>query len=433
MSEHSDIINTAQRINQAVELSRSVRLTARMLLDLIDQHGYIRLEYDAALHATGLDEVGTLRGHLSQLKSAGILALYHLNGAVDITFAGFPTRALSAEMIAGRALARARSADADPIDLRSASETPQQTDERAPGAREVPIFVQQRAEGARRKENLQDDLYISHAPAPALVGWLVDITPSPLGSEPTNQPALDSDNTESPEPKTSPAINSPLLPNVVEQALSYSLLLAVRMIPANAKRLSQTFRFATIREAVAWWDQNRQSNGGRFEDTPGIVVRWLDAPEKFAVPRLNPAWLQSEFGRRWRTKAEIEADRIAQEREEEARRQLMAEIEAEEKAWHLPTKDDPPIANSTWQEYWPQVMEKLKVSVPASTFNTWVLDTQPLGWEDDVLLINTPNTYAQQWLQSRLRPMIKRMLAQTTGQAIDIRFVVNTLSRPEDT
>lgn len=43
MLDSDRIISTAQRINQADELSRSVRLTARMLLDLIDQHGYIRL------------------------------------------------------------------------------------------------------------------------------------------------------------------------------------------------------------------------------------------------------------------------------------------------------------------------------------------------------------------------------------------------------
>lgn len=236
MLDSDRIISTAQRINQADELSRSVRLTARMLLDLIDQHGYIRLEHDAALQATGIDEVGTLRGHLSQLKSAGILALYHLNGAVDITFAGFPTRAVSAEMIARRAQARAGRADDD---LAPPATPPPNSDfvqQRAPGAREVPIFVQQRAQDARTEGDLQSNLYISHAPARTLGGWVgIDLITSPREDHPPTHLPPSDETPDAPEPM---AANETEKPSEVERATSYSLLIAINLLPANAKRLS---------------------------------------------------------------------------------------------------------------------------------------------------------------------------------------------------
>lgn len=434
------IIDTTQRINHANELSRSVRLTARMLLDLVDQHGYIRMEYDAALQVTEIDEVGTLRGHLSQLKSAGILALYHLNGAVDITFAGFPTRALRAEMIAGRARARVGRAESNEHAPTTPPNLPQNNTEnvnlRAPFAREVAIFVQQRAEDARTEGDLQSNLYISHAPAPALVGWLADTTPSTPGLlfEPTNQPnpdkasqaaSLDAPGAETlPPPPPASTATSQLDP--VEQAMSYSLLLAVRMIPANAKRLSRSFRFETIREAVAWWEMNRQSQGGRFEETPGIVVRWLDTPDKFAVPRLDPAWLQSEFGRRWRTKAEIEAEQQEQQRKEEERAWLLAEKQADLSPDPV---DEPP--QEQLDELWTRALDALVEHLPAVTVNTWLGNTRLRQVGGQTVVVAASN-YAAAWIAQNLISKIRRQLVALDLSVHQLRVVADPdfVSRP---
>lgn len=434
MLDSDRIISTAQRINQADELSRSVRLTARMLLDLIDQHGYIRLEHDAALQATGIDEVGTLRGHLSQLKSAGILALYHLNGAVDITFAGFPTRAVSAEMIARRAQARAGRADDD---LAPPATPPPNSDfvqQRAPGAREVPIFVQQRAQDARTEGDLQSNLYISHAPARTLGGWVgIDpITPVlEVDHPPTHLPPSD-ETPDAPEPM---AANETEKPSEVERATSYSLLIAINLLPANAKRLSAQKRFLEIRQAVAHWWMNRFSAGGKFDDEPGIVVRWLDRnPVNAGIPAMDQRFLQDDFGRRWRTKAESEAEQLEQEQKEAEQRQLLAEIEQERQAEEQPA-DAPIPPDADTQDLWQHALKQLEASVPASTFTTWLKDTHALGWQEETLLIATPNSYACEWLQSRLRPMVKRLLTLITGQSVNIRFVVSSVPivRPEDT
>lgn len=438
MSGNSDLIaNAALRIYQATTVSRSARLTARMLLDIADEFGHIRIEYAAALQATDIAETNTLRGHLVRLKDAGILDNYHLNGAVDVVFAGFPSRAISAQMITGRAQMITGGSNENDLLIISSPENRTFDQPRAAGDHEVPFFDQPRAAGDQRKEDRKSNLYISHARTPALVGWLVDTTPSTPGLlfEPTNQPnpdeasqaaSLDAPGTETlPPPPPASTATSQLDP--VEQAMSYSLLLAVRMIPANAKRLSRSFRFETIREAVAWWEMNRQSQGGRFEETPGIVVRWLDTPDKFAVPRLDPAWLQSEFGRRWRTKAEIEAERLDQEQKEAEQRQLLAEIEEEERQREEERQQAAALpADASLQDLWQHALTQLATSVPASTFNTWVKDTHVEGWEEETLLIAASNQYACDWLQNRLRPMVKRLLTNISGQAIDIRFVVSS-------
>lgn len=430
------IIDTGQRINHASELSRSVRLTARMLLDLADQNGYIRMEYDAALQATDIDEVGTLRGHLSQLKSAGILALYHINGAVEITFTGFPTRALSAGMIARRASARAGRADDDTAAPTTPPPNSNFVQPRAPSARQVAIFVQQRAEDARTEGDLQSNLYISHAPAHALGGW--------VGIDPITSPREDYPPTHLP-PSDEPALavvepSEPEKPGEVERAISWSLLLSSNVLPGNAKRLSETKPFWEIRRAFSYWWMNRISMGGKFEETPGIIVRWLDRnPINAGIPGFDPEFLRTDEGKRWRTKAEIETERLESERKEEEQRQLLAEIAeierqaAEQRLMQQQSKAQP-STELTLHELWQHALHQLKGGVPASTFDTWLTGTHALGWEDETLLIATPNKYACDWLQNRLSPMVKRLLTRITGQAIDIRFVVSApIVRPEDT
>lgn len=217
------------------------------------------------------------------------------------------------------------------------------------------------------------------------------------------------------------AANETEKPSEVERATSYSLLIAINLLPANAKRLSAQKRFLEIRQAVAHWWMNRFSAGGKFDDEPGI-------------PAMDQRFLQDDFGRRWRTKAESEAEQLEQEQKEAEQRQLLAEIEQERQAEEQPA-DAPIPPDADTQDLWQHALKQLEASVPASTFTTWLKDTHALGWQEETLLIATPNSYACEWLQSRLRPMVKRLLTLITGQSVNIRFVVSSVPivRPEDT
>lgn len=272
------VANIITRLHEA-DLFRSTKYTARSLLDLVDEHGQIRLTYPAALKVVELDSDVTLRTHLISLKAAGILT-YHLNGVVEVTFSGFIDRTVDHEMITHRSPTRARRSKM--ITERSSTDAAND-DPRALGDQKRSLGDQKRSLGDHPRalgdhECAENDPshYISHAHARARVGWLVGINNQPEDlDQPTNQP------------ETATVSESPTV-TAVESAQSYALLLAIKMKGSNAKRFSDQLPFATIRQFVARWWFGRKTRGGKFDENPGIVVTWLSTPEEYPLDREYP-------------------------------------------------------------------------------------------------------------------------------------------------
>lgn len=53
---------------------------------------------------------------------------------------------------------------------------------------------------------------------------------------------------------------------------------------------------------------------------------------------------------------------------------------------------------------WEQVLRELSQEMPRASYESWVRDTRPLGWQDEIgrLVIGTRNAYACDWLQKRM-------------------------------
>lgn len=118
--------------------------------------------------------------------------------------------------------------------------------------------------------------------------------------------------------KQTPATpNAPATPtgasNTVDAALAFGLLSAIGVIPNVAKRVAQDHSLADVQAAVGHWYMNRKELGGKFQDTPGIVIYWLDNWEATGIPPVSSQFKRTELYRRFRTAAEI-----AEEREQEA-------------------------------------------------------------------------------------------------------------------
>ncbi len=73
---------------------------------------------------------------------------------------------------------------------------------------------------------------------------------------------------------------------------------------------------------------------------------------------------------------------------------------------------------------WQAALGQLQMEMPKATFDTWVRDAKLLAYEDGAFILGVQNAYARDWLDSRLRNTVKRMLTGITNRAADVRFVV---------
>ncbi len=62
--------------------------------------------------------------------------------------------------------------------------------------------------------------------------------------------------------------------------------------------------------------------------------------------------------------------------------------------------------------------------MPRASFDTWVRDTRPLAYENDILTVSVRNAYARDWLETRLLETVSRLLAEILGRVVDVRFIV---------
>lgn len=83
------------------------------------------------------------------------------------------------------------------------------------------------------------------------------------------------------------------------------------------------------------------------------------------------------------------------------------------------------------REIWEIARSHLRLQLPQSTYDTWVRDTICLAHEDGAFIIGVHNAYAREWLQLRLRRLIKSTLVGIVGHAVDVTFVVQSTRIPD--
>ncbi len=64
------------------------------------------------------------------------------------------------------------------------------------------------------------------------------------------------------------------------------------------------------------------------------------------------------------------------------------------------------------------------MEMPKASFDTWVRDTEALSYEDGRFTIGVRNTYARDWLESRLASTVSRLLIGIMNRTVDVDFVV---------
>lgn len=75
-------------------------------------------------------------------------------------------------------------------------------------------------------------------------------------------------------------------------------------------------------------------------------------------------------------------------------------------------------------QIWQAALGELQLELTRATFDTWLRDARLVAHEDGTFIIGVANTYARDWLQSRLHSVILRILTRLAGRTVAVRFVV---------
>ncbi|MBC8333215.1 MAG: hypothetical protein H8E28_14640 [Anaerolineae bacterium] len=76
---------------------------------------------------------------------------------------------------------------------------------------------------------------------------------------------------------------------------------------------------------------------------------------------------------------------------------------------------------------WQAALGQLQLEMPKAAFDTWVRDTEFIGFDDETgtLTISCWNAYARDWLEDRLTSTVKKLLAGIMNGEVTVQFVVH--------
>jgi chromosomal replication initiator protein len=77
------------------------------------------------------------------------------------------------------------------------------------------------------------------------------------------------------------------------------------------------------------------------------------------------------------------------------------------------------------RQVWHAVLGDLQLRLSRSDFETWFQGTSIAAFEDGLVVISTPNSFAKQWLERRAGDLIRRALSNVLGYSVQVRVVVS--------
>jgi len=76
------------------------------------------------------------------------------------------------------------------------------------------------------------------------------------------------------------------------------------------------------------------------------------------------------------------------------------------------------------KQVWQTAMERLRARIDSTAFTTWFQGTSALSFEEHVFTVCVPSTFTKTHLENRFLDSIQSILAEITGEKVEVRFVV---------
>jgi hypothetical protein len=80
-----------------------------------------------------------------------------------------------------------------------------------------------------------------------------------------------------------------------------------------------------------------------------------------------------------------------------------------------------------YQDAWQMVVSQLRMEMSRAMFETWVQPLRPLGYQNGVFTLGAYNSYARDWVESRLKSRVARLLEGMYSEPVTLQVkVLNT-------
>ena len=77
------------------------------------------------------------------------------------------------------------------------------------------------------------------------------------------------------------------------------------------------------------------------------------------------------------------------------------------------------------KQIWQTTIDRLQTKVQPAVFRTWFQGTAAISFQDNVLVVRVPTTFAKAHLEGRFLELIRSILVEVAGRQVDVRFVVS--------
>ena len=76
------------------------------------------------------------------------------------------------------------------------------------------------------------------------------------------------------------------------------------------------------------------------------------------------------------------------------------------------------------EQIWEETLEEIESKLSTPSFETWFQPTEILGIQKNTALIEVPNEFAKDWLETRYSKLIEESLLATTNNSYEIKFII---------
>jgi chromosomal replication initiator protein len=85
-----------------------------------------------------------------------------------------------------------------------------------------------------------------------------------------------------------------------------------------------------------------------------------------------------------------------------------------------------PVLDTSLDNFWTQVLERLQLQLSRPTFETWIKTASVEQLDDGCLVIQTPNPFARNWLQKYYIKTIAQVVEDVLGHPVEIQITIAT-------
>ncbi|MDQ6740638.1 MAG: chromosomal replication initiator protein DnaA, partial [Actinomycetota bacterium] len=75
-------------------------------------------------------------------------------------------------------------------------------------------------------------------------------------------------------------------------------------------------------------------------------------------------------------------------------------------------------------QLWQAALNVLQQQVARKEYETWLKTSSIADFDNGTVVVAMPNTFAVEWVENRIKPLIERTLSEIVGYALKVRFVV---------